>query len=164
MTDTLLSHGCVLGARRKLGRGRSKLIQYLPPRRARESIVQGAHRATLVYRFYRSEYLKTRLLLERGWNVVATTQTPDASPLACAPDRLRVIALDATDDGSIRAAEQRALSSFEHIEVLINNAGIGSFFPFEVMRLSAIQKISGFGSSVCFASMRKVCISERFQA
>ena len=81
------------------------------------------------------------LLLSRGWNVVATMRTPDPSRFPNASERLRVVALDVTDPSSIVAAVGAAISAFGHIDVLVNNAGIGSFSPFEVTPLATIREI-----------------------
>jgi NAD(P)-dependent dehydrogenase (short-subunit alcohol dehydrogenase family) len=61
-----------------------------------------------------------RYFLERDWNVVATMRTPREDVLP-GSDRLRVIALDVTDPESIR----QAVAAAGHVDVLVNNAGIG---------------------------------------
>lgn len=68
-----------------------------------------------------------RLFLDRGWDVVATMRTPDATLLP--PSRkLRVIQLDVTDPVSVA----RAVSDAGPIEVLVNNAGFGVPSPVEL--------------------------------
>ncbi|MBP2295493.1 oxidoreductase [Azospirillum rugosum] len=68
-----------------------------------------------------------RLVLERGWRVVATARKPDTlKDLVAGHDgRGLAVALDVTDqaqvDGAVRAAEQ----AFGRIDVLVNNAGYG---------------------------------------
>ncbi|HTM76478.1 MAG TPA: SDR family oxidoreductase [Devosia sp.] len=61
-----------------------------------------------------------KTFLERGWKVIATMRTPrdDILPRS---DNLRVLALDVTDDQSVRLAVDAA----GPIDVLVNNAGIG---------------------------------------
>ncbi len=61
-----------------------------------------------------------RYFLEQGWHVIAMMRTPRADVLPVS-ERLRVIALDVTDEASIR----RALDEAGPIDVLVNNAGIG---------------------------------------
>jgi NAD(P)-dependent dehydrogenase (short-subunit alcohol dehydrogenase family) len=61
-----------------------------------------------------------RHFLECDWNVVATMRNPGASQLPPS-ERLRVLALDVTDQASIDAAVAAAGA----IDVLVNNAGIG---------------------------------------
>ena len=61
-----------------------------------------------------------RTFLDRGWTVIATMRTPDASLLP-ASEKLRLLALDVTDPASIRDA----VAAAGPIDVLVNNAGIG---------------------------------------
>jgi uncharacterized protein len=61
-----------------------------------------------------------RWFLARDWQVVATMRTPRSDVLPPA-ERLRVLALDVTDPGSIRAAVEAA----GPVDVLVNNAGFG---------------------------------------
>src|SRR5271154_4733589 len=56
-----------------------------------------------------------------GWNVIATMRTPREDILPRS-DRLRVLALDVTKSESIAAV----LEACGPIDVLVNNAGIGS--------------------------------------
>jgi NAD(P)-dependent dehydrogenase (short-subunit alcohol dehydrogenase family) len=81
------------------------------------------------------------LFLQHGWNVAATMRRPDPSRLPEVPDRLRIIPMDVTDADSIASAVDAAISAFGHIDVLVNNAGIGSFSPFEVTPLRTIRDI-----------------------
>jgi NAD(P)-dependent dehydrogenase (short-subunit alcohol dehydrogenase family) len=60
----------------------------------------------------------------QGWNVVATMRTPRENVLPRS-ERLRVLALDVTKPDSIAAA----LEASGPIDVLVNNAGIGSAVP-----------------------------------
>lgn len=74
--------------------------------------------------------------LDRGWNVVATMRNPAASTLP-ASERLRVLALDVTDPGSIAAAVKAA----GEIDVLVNNAGIGLLNALEATPLETVRAI-----------------------
>lgn len=62
-----------------------------------------------------------RYFHDRGWNVIATMRTPREDVLP-ASDRITVLPLDVTDADSIAAAFDAA----GPIDVLVNNAGIGS--------------------------------------
>ena len=77
-----------------------------------------------------------RHFLAKGWNVIATMRTPpqDVFPKS---DRLRVVALDVTDEASIAAA----LDAAGPIDVLVNNAGIGVVGAFEATPMSHIRKV-----------------------
>ncbi|WP_374468732.1 SDR family oxidoreductase [Phenylobacterium sp.] len=77
-----------------------------------------------------------RHFLDRGWNVVATMRTPRADVLP-ASDRLRVLALDVTDDDSIG----RAVAEAGPVDVLVNNAGIGWLNALEGTPTSVAREI-----------------------
>ncbi len=63
--------------------------------------------------------------LAHGWNVVATMRRPDPSVFANGWERLRVLALDVTNEQSIATAIDATVSEFGAIDVWVNNAGIG---------------------------------------
>ncbi len=77
-----------------------------------------------------------RLFLDRGWHVVATMRTPreDALP---ASDHLRILPLDVTDAGSIRAAVAAAGA----VDVLVNNAGIGLLAALEAVPMETAREV-----------------------
>jgi len=72
----------------------------------------------------------------QGWNVVATMRAPRAGIL---PDdeRMRILALDVTDEASIAAA----LEAAGPIDALVNNAGIGVVGAFEATPMAHIRKV-----------------------
>lgn len=74
--------------------------------------------------------------LERGWTVLATMRDPAASTLRVS-DKLRVLALDVTDAGSIAAAASEA----GPIDVLVNNAGIGWLNAVEGTPIETVREI-----------------------
>lgn len=77
-----------------------------------------------------------RLFHAHGWNVVATMRTPRGDVLPSS-ERLRVLALDVTQSGSIQAA----LAESGPIDVLVNNAGIGAFGAFEATPLATVRDV-----------------------
>jgi len=77
-----------------------------------------------------------RHFLERDWRVIATMRTPDATILPPS-DRLRVLALDVTDEASIRAA----LEAAGPIDALVNNAGIGVMYPLEGVSTDTVRSV-----------------------
>ncbi len=68
-----------------------------------------------------------RLVLARGWRVVATAR--DAARVADLAegqqDRVLALALDVTDAGAVAASVVAAEQKFGRIDVLVNNAGYG---------------------------------------
>ena len=77
-----------------------------------------------------------RYFLERGWNVVATMRTP-RSDLLPVSERLKIVALDVTDQESIRIAVEKA----GPIDVLVNNAGIGWLNALEGTPVETIREV-----------------------
>lgn len=77
-----------------------------------------------------------RYFLEQGWSVVATMRHPREDVLPRS-ERLRVVALDVTDPGSIAAA----LEASGPVDALVNNAGIGSMGAFEATPMAMVREI-----------------------
>jgi len=82
-----------------------------------------------------------QLFLDKGWNVVATMRKPDQSILGGSNARLKVVELDVTDSFSIADGVSAALSAFGHIDVLVNNAGVGLFSAMEVTPQNTIREV-----------------------
>ncbi len=76
-----------------------------------------------------------RHLARQGNRVYATARHPDRAAAlqqaAAAEPNIRTLALDVTDDGSVNSAIETILAREGHIDVLVNNAGIGVFGTFE---------------------------------
>jgi len=77
-----------------------------------------------------------RLFLARDWRVVATMRRP-RTDLLPASERLRVLALDVTDDASIRDA----VAAAGPVDVLVNNAGFGVASPAELTSLATVRQL-----------------------
>lgn len=77
-----------------------------------------------------------KLFLDRGWHVIATMRSP-STELLPASERLRVLALDVTDAGSIAAAVDAA----GPVDVLVNNAGFGAPSPIELTSPETVRDL-----------------------
>ena len=67
-----------------------------------------------------------KLVLARGWRAVITARDKSrVAELALgAEDRALALDLDITDTAQITAAVQAAEACFDHIDVIVNNAGL----------------------------------------
>ncbi len=65
---------------------------------------------------------------ERGWNVVATVRSnPEKDAELNQMDHVLVTALDVTKEETIKKSVDQAVAKFGKIDVLLNNAGYGSY-------------------------------------
>lgn len=80
-------------------------------------------------------------VLARGDRLVATARKPEqlAALQAQYGDRVRVAALDVTDAQAADGAVQLAVDAFDRLDVLVNNAGYGTFLPFEQTSAEAFK-------------------------
>ncbi|MXN44396.1 SDR family NAD(P)-dependent oxidoreductase [Shinella kummerowiae] len=77
-----------------------------------------------------------QFFLSKQWNVIATMRTPPEGILPRS-GALRILRLDVTNEDSIA----QAVKSAGHIDVLVNNAGIGVVGAFEATPMSHIRKV-----------------------
>lgn len=80
------------------------------------------------------------LFLTRGWNVIATMRSPQPGLFATS-ERLLVTALDVTDPQSMATAIARGIERFGHIDVFVNNAGVGMFGAHEAVSDAVIRQV-----------------------
>jgi NAD(P)-dependent dehydrogenase (short-subunit alcohol dehydrogenase family) len=74
-----------------------------------------------------------------GWNVAATLRRPEqATELAALPN-VRLIRHDVADPAQTQAAVAEALAAFGHVDVVVNNAGLGAYGPLELTDEAAID-------------------------
>ncbi|WP_411034340.1 SDR family oxidoreductase [Shinella sp. BYT-45] len=81
-----------------------------------------------------------KLFQSQGWNVIATMRAPEKETELNQLENVRALRLDVTDEESIRAAVAQGTSEFGSIDVLVNNAGFGSFGLLEATSLDAIRE------------------------
>jgi len=77
---------------------------------------------------------------EKGWNVVATVRNhPEQDKELNALDNVLVTALDVTKEDTIKNSISQAVEKFGKIDVLLNNAGYGSYGILEATPEKAIR-------------------------
>jgi len=74
---------------------------------------------------------------QKGWNVAATMRDASKTDL---PSEIRCFSLDVTKRETIRPALEGALKAFGHVDVLANNAGYGTFGPFEAVSDEQLER------------------------
>lgn len=81
--------------------------------------------------------------LSLGYPTVVTARNPDqiADIVRGNEDNALPLKLDVTKQADIDAARKAALERFGHVDVLVNNAGIGYFGSFEESELSEVHKM-----------------------
>lgn len=82
-------------------------------------------------------------LIAKGYRVVATARNPDdvADLAALGGERVLALKLDVTDDAQSVAAIKAAEDRFGHIDVLVNNAGIGYFAAVEESEQDEVRRM-----------------------
>ena len=82
-------------------------------------------------------------LIDKGYRVVATARNPDdvADLVAQGGDRVLALKLDVTNPAQAEAAVRAATEHFGHIDVLVNNAGIGYFAAIEEAEEAEVRRM-----------------------
>lgn len=104
-------------------------------------------------------------LAAAGAQVVAGARNPDSLDelIACSDGRCEAVALDVTNDAQVTAAIDGAASRHGHLDLLVNNAGIGggTELPWEtpIDEWWAVQEVNVRGVYACTqAAMRHMAI------
>jgi NAD(P)-dependent dehydrogenase (short-subunit alcohol dehydrogenase family) len=74
-----------------------------------------------------------------GWNVAATMRTPEKETELTAYDNIRIFKLDVTKVDQVETAAAQAIAAFGKIDVVVNNAGMGTYGPLELAEEDAID-------------------------
>ncbi|HEY9260968.1 SDR family oxidoreductase [Chitinophaga sp.] len=69
---------------------------------------------------------------EQGWNVAATMRTPEKETTLTQYDNIKIFRLDVTQTDQVKAAVDAAIAAFGKIDVVVNNAGLGTYGALEL--------------------------------
>ena len=76
----------------------------------------------------------------KGWNVIATMRNPAKENELTTLDNVHVVRLDVQDAESITTAVKEGIEQFGQIDVLLNNAGYGSYGLLEATPMEKIRR------------------------
>ncbi|MDD9270496.1 SDR family oxidoreductase [Paenibacillus sp. GCM10023248] len=76
---------------------------------------------------------------EMGWNVAATMRTPDKETELTRYGNIKIFKLDVTNVQEVQTAAEQAIAAFGKIDVVINNAGMGTYGALELAEEEAID-------------------------
>jgi len=68
----------------------------------------------------------------QGWQVAATMRSPEKETELVKHDNIRIFKLDVTDIAQVKDALQQAIEAFGKIDVVLNNAGMGTYGALEL--------------------------------
>ena len=76
---------------------------------------------------------------EQGWNVAATMRAPEKETELTTYDNIKIFQLDVTNLEQVRNATEQAIATFGKIDVVLNNAGMGTYGALELAQEADID-------------------------
>lgn len=76
---------------------------------------------------------------QMGWNVAATMRSPEKETELTAYGNIKIFKLDVTNVEQVQTAINQAIAEFGKIDVVVNNAGMGTYGPLELAEEEAID-------------------------
>ena len=78
--------------------------------------------------------LTAKYFAGQGWNVFATMRTPEKETELTQFENIRLFKLDVTDPKQVTTATKQAIEAFGKIDVVVNNAGMGTYGALELAK------------------------------
>jgi NAD(P)-dependent dehydrogenase (short-subunit alcohol dehydrogenase family) len=78
--------------------------------------------------------LTAKYFAEQGWNVAATMRTPEKETELTQYNNIKIFKLDVTSVEQVKTATAQAIAAFGKIDVVVNNAGMGTYGALELAK------------------------------
>ena len=76
--------------------------------------------------------LTAKYFAAAGWNVAATMRTPEKETELDKLENIRIFKLDVTNPEQVKTATEKAIAAFGKIDIVVNNAGMGTYGALEL--------------------------------
>ena len=76
--------------------------------------------------------LTAKYFAAAGWNVAATMRTPEKETELDKLENIRIFKLDVTNPKQVKTATEQAIEAFGKIDIVVNNAGMGTYGALEL--------------------------------
>lgn len=83
--------------------------------------------------------LTAKHFAQQGWNVAATMRTPEKETELTQYPNIKIFKLDVTDIEQVKTATADAIAAFGKIDVVVNNAGMGTYGALELAKENDID-------------------------
>jgi NAD(P)-dependent dehydrogenase (short-subunit alcohol dehydrogenase family) len=83
--------------------------------------------------------LTAKYFASQGWNVAATMRTPEKETELTQYENIKIFKLDVTDIAQVNTAVEQAVAAFGKIDVVVNNAGAGTYGALELAKEETID-------------------------
>lgn len=74
-----------------------------------------------------------------GWNVAATMRSPEKETVLTTHPNIKVFKLDVTATAQVKTAVEQAIAAFGKIDIVVNNAGMGTYGALELASENSID-------------------------
>jgi NAD(P)-dependent dehydrogenase (short-subunit alcohol dehydrogenase family) len=78
--------------------------------------------------------LTAKHFAQQGWNVAATMRTPEKETELTQYPNIKIFKLDVTNLEQVKTATEQAIAAFGKIDVVVNNAGMGTYGALELAK------------------------------